>query len=64
MGSHKKRLEEQTMSKEKIKQKLSGIVLVIVGILSVLPEHDATFALLVVPLGLYVTFTKEQVMYV
>lgn len=52
------------MSKEKIKQKLSGIVLVIVGILSVLPEHDATFALLVVPLGLYVTFTKEQVMYV
>lgn len=48
---------------EKLKQKLAGIVLVFVGILSVIPEHDATAAVLIVPLGLYALFTKEQVMY-
>ena len=47
----------------KLKQKLSGIALVIIGILSILPEKDATAALLLVPIGLYVTFTKEQVTY-
>lgn len=48
---------------QKLKQKLSGIALVIVGILSILPENDATAALLFIPIGLYATFTKEQIMY-
>lgn len=60
MGSHKEKIGG--MSMEKLKQKLSGIVLVITGILSILPEMDATAAVLFVPLGLYLTFTKEQVM--
>lgn len=47
---------------EKLKQKLSGIVLVLLGIISVIPEHDATAAVLIVPLGLYLVFTREQVM--
>lgn len=47
---------------EKLKQKVSGIVLAIAGILSIIPENDATAAVLFVPLGLYLLMTKEQVM--
>lgn len=55
----RKRLEECLM--EKLKQKLSGIALIIAGILSVIPDHDATAAAIIVPLGLYLVFTREQV---
>lgn len=48
---------------DKIKQKLYGIALIAIGILSVLPDKDATAALLIVPMGIYMVFTKEKVTY-
>lgn len=45
----------------KIKQKIIGVILAILGILSVLPEHDGTAALLLVPLGVYIFFTHKEV---
>lgn len=43
------------------KQKLMGLVLVILAVLSViLMEGDATAALLIGPLGLYTMFTRKM----
>lgn len=47
------------------RQKLIGIVAIVVGILSaIVGEGDITAAVVLVPLGLYVLFTKTPVMYV
>lgn len=46
-----------------LKQKLMGLVMVVIGVLSVIPERDATAAVMLVPLGLYVLFTKKNVLY-
>lgn len=44
------------------KQKILGGVLIAIGILSaILFGGDVTAALLIVPLGLYIAFTKEAV---
>ena len=45
---------------EKLKQKLCGIGLIIVGILSVLPDHDATAALFLVPMGLFALCSNSE----
>lgn len=46
------------------RQKLLGLALTILGILSaIMLEGDITVAMLTVPLGLYVLFTKKPVMY-
>lgn len=47
---------------KKLKQKLIGIGLIAIGILSIsiLPNNDATAALLFIPLGVYATFTKKE----
>lgn len=46
-----------------IKQKLSGLILAIIGIIiPFVMNGDATASLLVLPLGLYLLFTKEKVM--
>lgn len=45
-----------------LKQKLSGVVLVAVGIGSIFIDMDITAATLIVPMGIYVTFTKQRVM--
>lgn len=45
-----------------IKQKLSGLILAIIGI--VIPfvmDGDATASLIMLPLGLYALFTKEKI---
>lgn len=42
-------------------QKLIGLVLALLGVLSIYPTHDITFAVFAVPLGLYVMFTKKNV---
>lgn len=48
--------------KQKIKQKLYGIVLIILGVVSVpLCDNDATAAVMIVPLGVGVFLTKEKV---
>jgi hypothetical protein len=46
-----------------IKQKLAGLVLCILGVLSaIVAEGDATAALMVIPLGIFVMLTKNKVM--
>ena len=46
-----------------LKQKLSGFVLVIISILiPIVMDGDATASVLLLPLGIYLLFTKEKVM--
>lgn len=46
-----------------IKQKLSGLVMATIGIITpFILEGDATFSLVALPLGIYLTFTKSKVM--
>ena len=51
--------------REKIKyfviQKLMGLLLLIVSILSVLISGDGTAALLLIPIGIYTIFTRKLV---
>ena len=45
------------------KQKLMGVLLTLLGILTAfLLEGDITVAMIIVPLGLYVIFTKKMVL--
>lgn len=46
-----------------IKQKLSGLTLAVVGIITpFICDGDATFSLIALPLGIWLLFTKEKVM--
>lgn len=45
------------------RQRIYGLLLIICGLLTALPEHDLTAAVFLVPLGLYVMLTKENVLY-
>ena len=46
-----------------LKQKLCGLVLAAIGIIvPIVCDGDATASLLLVPMGLFVLFTKEKVM--
>lgn len=46
-----------------IKQKLSGLIMSAVGIITpILLDGDATFSLIALPVGIYLLFTKEKVM--
>ena len=46
-----------------MKQKLSGLTMVAIGIITpILLGGDATFSLVALPLGIYLIFTKEKVM--
>ena len=47
-----------------LKQKMMGIALIIISILiPIINNGDATASLLFLPLGIYVLFTKEKVIY-
>ena len=47
-----------------LKQKLCGVVLVSIGvIIPFILDGDATVSLLLIPLGLYLIFTKNKIMY-
>ena len=46
-----------------LKQKLCGLILAAIGIIvPIVCDGDVTASLLLVPMGLYVLFTKEKVM--
>ena len=46
-----------------MKQKLSGLTMVAIGIITpILLGGDATFSLVALPLGIWLIFTKEKVM--
>ena len=47
-----------------LKQKLCGLIFVIIGgITPIICDGDATVSLLIIPLGLYLIFTKNKIMY-
>ena len=46
-----------------IKQKLSGLTMAAIGIITpIICDGDATFSLFALPLGIWIMFTKEKVM--
>lgn len=46
-----------------IKQKLTGLLLLVIGIIMpIMDNGNATITLLVIPLGIYLIITKEKVM--
>ena len=46
-----------------IKQKLSGLIMAAVGIITpILLDGDCTFSLFALPVGIWLLFTKEKVM--
>ena len=51
--------------REKIKrivtQKAMGIILIVVAIMSCIASDDGTAAILMLPIGIFTTFTKEMV---
>ena len=62
-----KRAERKARKRAKtiyyIKQKLSGLTMVAMGIITpIICSGDATFSLIALPLGIYLLFTKEKVM--
>lgn len=43
-----------------IRQKINALLLILAGIISVpICDNDGTFALFIVPIGVYLLFTKE-----
>ena len=49
--------------KEKIMQKFAGIFFIAVSIITFILEKDLTIAILFVPLGLWMMFTRKKIMY-
>ena len=67
--SELERIHNQNVRKRKaetiyyIKQKLSGLTLAVVGIITpFICDGDATFSLIALPLGIWLLFTKEKAM--
>ena len=56
------RKEKRESLRYKVKQKLLGVITIAVSIVSpFLLDGDATISLIMLPLGIYVLFTKEKV---
>lgn len=45
-----------------LKQKISGAIMVVIGVLVPIIIHDVTFSIMMVPLGIYLILTKSRVM--
>ena len=57
------RKEKRESLRYKVKQKLLGVITIAVSIVSpFLLDGDATISLIMLPLGIYVLFTKEKVL--
>lgn len=60
---NKKHAADKAERRYYIKQKLSGLIMAVIGIITpILLDGDATFLLIALPLGIYLLFTKEKVM--
>ena len=60
---NRKHAADKAERKYYIKQKLSGLTLAAIGIITpILFGGDATFSLIALPLGIWLMFTKEKVM--
>ena len=56
------RKEKRESLRYKVKQKLLGVIAIAVSIVSpFLLDGDATISLIMLPLGIYILFTKEKV---
>ena len=49
--------------KQKIKQIVVGLLLIVCGIVPAIIENDGTIAVLTVPAGVALMFTREKVVY-
>lgn len=59
----KRRIKQRTEHLYYMKQRLSGVIMVVVGIVTpFLFERDATVSLFVLPLGIFLLLTREKVM--
>ena len=59
----RRRIRPQTWDLYYIKQRLSGLIMVAIGIIApLLLNGDATFTLVALPLGIFLMWTKERVM--
>ena len=54
-------MKKRRISKRKLKQKLYGLLMIIIGWLSVPIESDATFAILTTIIGMSLILTKRIV---
>lgn len=60
---NRKHTADKAERKYYIKQKLSGLTVAAIGIITpILFGGDATFSLIALPLGIWLLFTKEKVM--
>lgn len=60
---NRKHAAEKERRRYYIKQKLSGLTIAAIGIITpILFGGDATFSLIALPLGVWIMFTKEKVM--
>lgn len=58
----RRRIRQRTEHLYYVKQRLSGIVMVTIGIVApFLLDGDATFSLVALPLGIFLLLTKEKV---
>lgn len=59
----KRKIRQRTEHLYYMKQKLSGLVMTVIGIVApILLDGDATVSLVALPLGIYLLLTKEKVM--
>lgn len=59
----KRRIRQRTEHLYFIKQRLSGAIMAVIGIVApFLLDGNATFSLVVLPLGIFLLLTKEKVM--
>ncbi len=59
----KRRIRQRTERLYYMKQRFSGLVITVFGIVApFLLDGDVTFSLIAVPLGMFLMFTKEKVM--
>ena len=59
----KRRIKQKTEHLYYMKQRLSGVMMAAIGIITpFLLDGDATFSLVALPLGIFLMMTKEKVM--
>lgn len=59
----KRRIRQRTEQLYYMKQRLSGVIMTVIGIVTpFLLDGDATFLLVALPLGIFLMMTREKVM--
>lgn len=61
--TRKRRKQKKKRTVYYFKQRLCGALLTLIGIVTPIVIEDITFSLIVIPLGLYLMFTKRKVTY-